>query len=147
VNCGAKLTIIRDYPFAAEMHNYNGLFLSNGPGDPTMCKETIAQLEKVISCPDNQIKPIFGFCLGNQLVGWPAAGTAKKLPFGHRGQNQPVLNHQTGECYITIQNHGYVIECSTLRPGWKSLFTKTNDGLTLFHRTILPRGSLWTNGH
>jgi carbamoyl-phosphate synthase (ammonia) len=129
VNRGTELTVVPwDYPFAAEMHKYDGLFLSNGPGDPTMCKETIEQLEKVISCPDDQVKPIFGICLGNQLMGIAAGGTAEKLPFGHRGQNQPVLNHQTGECYITPQNHGYVIECSTLRPGWKTLFTNANDG-------------------
>lgn len=93
-----------------------------------MCKETIQELEKVITCPDDKVKPIYGICLGNQLMGLAAGGKAEKLPFGHRGQNQPVLNHQTGECYITPQNHGYVIDCTTLRPGWKTLFTNANDG-------------------
>jgi carbamoylphosphate synthase small subunit len=65
---------------------------------------------KVITCPDDQVKPIFLICLGTQLMALAAAGTAEKLPFGHRGQNQPVLNHQTGECYITPQNHGYVCD-------------------------------------
>jgi carbamoyl-phosphate synthase (ammonia) len=129
VKRGAELTVVPwDYPFADEMHKFDGLFLSNGPGDPMMCAETIRQLEKVVTCPDDQVKPIYGICLGNQLMGVAAGGIAKKLPFGNRGQNQPVLNHQTGECYITPQNHGYHIDCETLLPGWKTLFTNANDG-------------------
>lgn len=129
VKRGVELTVVPwDYPFAAEMEKYDGLFLSNGPGDPTKCKKTIEQLEEVISFPEDKVKPIFGICLGNQLVGLAAGGKAEKLPFGHRGQNQPVLNHQTGECYITPQNHGFVIDTTSLRPGWRSLFTNANDG-------------------
>lgn len=142
VDCGMKYNIIRllckrgveltvvpwDYPFASEMDKYDGLFLSNGPGDPTMCATTIQELEKVISCPDDEVKPIYGICMGNQLMGLAAGGKCEKLPFGNRGQNQPVLNHQTKECYITSQNHGYVIDTSTLKPGWKTLFTNANDG-------------------
>lgn len=129
VRRGAELTVVPwDYPFAAEMHKYDGLFLSNGPGDPTMCGATIEELKKVITCPVDEVKPLFGICLGNQLMGLAAGGTAEKLPFGNRGQNQPVINHATGECYITPQNHGYVINTSTLEPGWKTLFTNANDG-------------------
>jgi carbamoyl-phosphate synthase (ammonia) len=129
VKRGAELTVVPwDHPFAAEMHKYDGLFISNGPGDPTMCVETINELKKIVNCPDDEVKPIFGICLGNQLMGLAAGGKAEKLPFGNRGQNQPVLNHQTGECYITPQNHGYHINCETLEPGWKTLFTNANDG-------------------
>jgi len=129
VKRGAELTVVPwDYPFASEMHKYDGLFLSNGPGDPTMCVSTIKELEKVVSCPDDQVKPIFGICLGNQLMGLAAGGKGEKLKFGNRGQNQPVINHQTGECYITPQNHGFVINTETLKPGWKVLFTNANDG-------------------
>ena len=142
VDCGMKFNIIRqlvsrgveltvvpwDYPFAAEIEKYDGLFLSNGPGDPRMCSKTVAELEKVIDVADDKVKPIYGICLGNQLMGLAAGGTAKKLPFGNRGQNQPVLNHQTGECYITPQNHGYHIDTSTCKPGWRTLFTNANDG-------------------
>jgi len=142
VDCGMKFNIIRllvkrgveltvvpwDYKFASELANYDGLFLSNGPGDPTMCMETVRELEKVVTCPDDEVKPIYGICMGNQLMGLAAGGTAMKLPFGNRGQNQPVLNHQNGECYITSQNHGYVIDTNTLKPGWKILFTNANDG-------------------
>jgi carbamoyl-phosphate synthase (ammonia) len=74
------------------------------------------------------LQPIFGICMGNQLIGLAAGGKAEKLPFGNRGQNQPVINHQTGECYITPQNHGFHINTSTLEPGWKTLFTNANDG-------------------
>ena len=124
-----ELTVVPwNYPFASELKNYDGLFLSNGPGDPTMCGKTVAELEKVITCPDSEVKPIYGICMGNQLIGLAAGGTAKKLPFGNRGQNQPVLNHENNECYITPQNHGYVIDCSTLKPGWRELFTNANDG-------------------
>ena len=126
---GVELTVVPwDYPFASELHKYDGLFLSNGPGDPNMCMSTVSELQKVISVPDSEVKPIFGICMGNQLIGLAAGGTAEKLPFGNRGQNQPVLNHQTGECYITPQNHGYHINTSTLQPGWKTLFTNANDG-------------------
>jgi len=129
VRRGTELTVVPwDYPFADVMHEYDGLFLSNGPGDPTSCGKTVEQLERVVNCPDSEVKPIFGICLGNQLMGLAAGGIAKKLPFGNRGQNQPVLNHQTGECYITPQNHGYHIDCETLKPGWKTLFTNANDG-------------------
>lgn len=129
VKRGVELTVVPwNHPFASELENYDGLFLSNGPGDPTMCKETVAELEKVVSCPDDKVKPIYGICMGNQLMGLAAGGQAEKLPFGNRGQNQPVLNHQTKECYITSQNHGYVINTSTLKPGWKTLFTNANDG-------------------
>lgn len=129
VRRGAELTVVPwNYPFASEMQKYDGLFLSNGPGDPRMCAETVKELEKVVTCPEDQIKPIYGICMGNQLIGLAAGGTAEKLPFGNRGQNQPVLNHQTGDCYITPQNHGYHINTSTLKPGWKTLFTNANDG-------------------
>eukprot|EP00522_Entomoneis_paludosa_P006834 CAMPEP_0172438874 /NCGR_PEP_ID=MMETSP1065-20121228/7_1 /TAXON_ID=265537 /ORGANISM="Amphiprora paludosa, Strain CCMP125" /LENGTH=1491 /DNA_ID=CAMNT_0013187469 /DNA_START=66 /DNA_END=4541 /DNA_ORIENTATION=- len=129
VKRGVELTVVPwNHPFASELKNYDGLFLSNGPGNPTMCDATIKELEKVVNCPDDEVKPIFGICLGNQLMGLAAGGQAKKLPFGNRGQNQPVLNHQTGECYITPQNHGFVIDCDTLKPGWKTLFTNANDG-------------------
>lgn len=129
VRRGAELTVVPwDHPFASEMKDYDGLFLSNGPGNPEMCVETINELKKFVNCPDDEVKPLYGICLGNQLMGIAAGGKAEKLPFGNRGQNQPVTNHQTGECYITPQNHGYHINCDTLEDGWKILFTNANDG-------------------
>lgn len=67
---------------------YDGIFLSNGPGDPTMCVSTVEQLQKVITLEGRDLKPIFGICMGNQLMGLAAGCTASKLPFGNRGQNQ-----------------------------------------------------------
>jgi carbamoyl-phosphate synthase (ammonia) len=129
VERGCELTVVPwNHPFADEMHMYDGIFLSNGPGDPTYNTETIEQLKRAISVPDDQVKPIFGICLGNQLLGLAAGGQAKKLPFGNRGQNQPVINHATGECYITSQNHGYHIDTTTLGEDYKELFTNLNDG-------------------
>lgn len=123
-----ELTVVPwDYPFAAELENYDGLFLSNGPGNPTMCQKSVDELKKVIECPEDKIKPIFGICMGNQIMGLAAGGTAEKLPFGHRSQNQPVINLQTKECYITPQNHGFVINTDTLKEGWTSLFVNAND--------------------
>jgi carbamoyl-phosphate synthase (ammonia) len=123
-----ELTVVPwDYPFAAEVEQYDGLFLSNGPGNPTMCQKSVDELKKVIECPEDQIKPIFGICMGNQIMGLAAGGTAEKLPFGHRSQNQPVINLQTKECYITPQNHGFVINTDSLKAGWRSLFVNAND--------------------
>ena len=67
---------------------YDGIFLSNGPGDPTMCVSTVEQLQKVIALEGRDLKPIFGICMGNQLMGLAAGCSASKMPFGNRGQNQ-----------------------------------------------------------
>jgi len=129
VDRGVELTVVPwNYPFAADMHKFDGIFLSNGPGNPAMCTETVEELKKVINCPDEEVKPVFGICMGNQLLGLATGGEAQKLPFGNRGQNQPVINEQTGECYITSQNHGYHIACESLQEGYRSLFTNLNDG-------------------
>ena len=75
------------------------------------------------------MKPIFGICLGNQLLALAAGAEAKKLPFGNRGQNQPVINQLTGECYITPQNHGFAVDSSSLPPEWTPLMVNANDGI------------------
>ena len=142
VDCGIKYNIIRclvergaevklvphDHPLASELEHHDGLFLSNGPGDPSMCTATIDNLKEVLAMPDDKLKPVFGICLGNQLLSLAAGADCTKLPFGNRGQNQPVLNALTGECFITPQNHGYAVEDSKLPAGWKTLFTNANDG-------------------
>jgi carbamoyl-phosphate synthase (ammonia) len=141
VDCGIKYNMIRhlvdrncevkmvpwNHPFAQE--EYDGLFLSNGPGDPSTAPEVVAELKKIIDGNGaNSDKPIFGICMGNQLLGSAAGATTYKMPFGNRGQNQPVLNELTGRCVITPQNHGYAIDTTTLQDGWAPLFTNRNDG-------------------
>ena len=111
-----------DYKFSEVLSDYDGLFLSNGPGDPTMCVETTEELKKVIALDGDAMRPIFGICLGNQLLSLAAGAAAHKLPFGNRGQNQPVQNSLTGECYITPQNHGFAVDDSTLPPGISSRY-------------------------
>ena len=73
------------------------------PGDPTRCATTINELGKVIRADGDALRPVFGICLGNQLLGLAAGAQTIKLPFGNRGQNQPVVNKLTGEAYITPQ--------------------------------------------
>jgi carbamoyl-phosphate synthase small subunit len=136
VDCGAKssiidelvardTTVIRvpwDYDFLKE--DYDGLFISNGPGDPTACGTTIENLKKAIQSE----KPIMGICLGNQLLALAAGANTYKLKFGHRGHNQPCIEEGTGRCYITSQNHGFAVDDSTLPAGWHPWFKNANDG-------------------
>jgi carbamoyl-phosphate synthase small subunit len=136
VDCGVKNNIIRclmdtgatvirvpwDYDFTGD--DYDGLVVSNGPGDPQACRETILHLEKAI---DGE-KPVFGICLGNQLLALAAGAATYKLKYGHRGYNQPVLQKGTNKAYITSQNHGFAVDDSRLGPGWEPFFINLNDG-------------------
>lgn len=136
IDCGMKETIIRrlaqfpltvkrvpyDYDFTNEA--YDGVFISNGPGNPEMCLETIALIKKAMKCG----KPIFGICLGTQLLALAAGAKTYKLPFGHRGHNQPCIETATNKCYITSQNHGYAVDESSLPRQWRVSFKNLNDG-------------------
>ncbi|MBU0614799.1 MAG: glutamine-hydrolyzing carbamoyl-phosphate synthase small subunit [Nanoarchaeota archaeon] len=118
------VTVIRvpwDYNF--NKLSFDGLFISNGPGDPKMCKETIANVRVAM---DNA-KPIFGICLGNQILGLAAGGDTYKLKFGHRGQNQPCIEVGTKKCYITSQNHGFAVKTKSLPRSWEPWFVNAND--------------------
>ena len=118
-------TIIRvpwDYPFLEE--DYHGILLSNGPGNPVHCKATINHLKLAIQ----DKKPIFGICLGNQLMALACGGDTFKLKYGHRSHNQPVLKVGTNKCYITSQNHGYAAVNESLGNDWEPLFINLNDG-------------------
>ena len=110
-----------NYKFNDVLSEYDGLFLSNGPGNPVNCVETIEELKKVLQRTGDDVRPIFGICLGNQLLSLAAGAKAVKMPFGNRGQNQPVINEITQECYITPQNHGYEIDAGDLPSGWPSV--------------------------
>lgn len=135
VDCGIKENILRclqqfpiqikrvpyDYDYSEEA--FDGVFISNGPGDPLRCTKTVAVLRKVLALK----KPCFGICLGTQLMALAAGAQTYKLAFGHRSQNQPCLHLPTQRCYLTSQNHGYAIAEQTLPNDWNILFRNLND--------------------
>ncbi|WP_259082821.1 glutamine-hydrolyzing carbamoyl-phosphate synthase small subunit [Candidatus Karelsulcia muelleri] len=136
IDCGVKNNIIRcflerDCTVIRVPWNYNnlineeydGLFISNGPGNPKGYKTTINNISKAFICN----KPIFGICLGNQLLGLAAGFYTHKLKYGHRSNNQPVILSGTNRCFITSQNHGYVIDSNKIPNGWKIFFKNLND--------------------
>jgi carbamoyl-phosphate synthase small subunit len=135
IDCGVKYNIIRyllerdttvirvpwDYDFLQE--DYDGLFISNGPGDPKQCRDTVENLARAFK----QDIPIMGICLGNQLMALASGADTYKLKYGHRSHNQPVLQMGTDKAYITSQNHGYAIDNGSLTKGWKPYFINLND--------------------
>jgi carbamoyl-phosphate synthase small subunit len=108
---GCRVTVVPGTATADEVlaHQPDGVFLSNGPGDPRPLDYAITTIRKLLGK-----KPIFGICLGQQLLGLAVGGEIYKLKFGHRGANQPVLNHQTGRVEITTQNHGFALRSESL---------------------------------
>lgn len=103
----------------------DGIVIGNGPGDPRDLTPCIDQLRELLA---SYRKPIFGICLGNQLLALAAGGDTYKLPYGHRSCNQPVQDLLTRRCYITSQNHGYAVKDDSLPSDWEPWFVNTNDG-------------------
>jgi carbamoyl-phosphate synthase small subunit len=101
-----------------------GVVISNGPGDPKRATATVAAVRRLL----REGIPLFGICLGSQLLALAAGGDTYKLKFGHRGQNQPCLEEGTKRCYITSQNHGFAVDMATLPRSWASWFRNANDG-------------------
>lgn len=141
-DCGMKFNIIRflaithkveltvvpfDYDLEKNPANieWEGLFLSNGPGNPAMCAATVESIKYAISLENP--KPVFGICLGNQLLSLAAGGSTYKLKYGNRGMNQPCVDLRTGRCYITPQNHGFAVDAKSLPAEWQPLFINAND--------------------
>ena len=124
---GVELKVVPwDYDFTSPSEEpYDGLFLSNGPGDPTMVQTTIDRVARAMQRGD---RPIFGICLGHQLLALAAGARTSKMKYGNRGQNIPCTDALSGRCYITSQNHGFQVDAATLPLGWKELFTNANDG-------------------
>ncbi len=136
VDCGVKHNILRcllrrgvtvirvpwDYDFTNL--SYDGLFISNGPGDPTLCDATVEHIRKTMQ---DTHKPIFGICMGNQLLSRAGGAQIYKLKYGHRSHNQPVRQVGTNRCFITSQNHGFAVDSTTLNDDWSPLFVNMND--------------------
>jgi carbamoyl-phosphate synthase small subunit len=135
IDCGMKENILRnllDFPIKIKRVPYNydftdehfdGVFISNGPGDPQCCIETIKIVKKVLE----KKKPVFGICLGTQLMALAIGAQTYKLSFGHRSQNQPCLEIASQRYFLTSQNHGYAIDEATLPSDWCVSFRNIND--------------------
>lgn len=148
IDCGMKnnilrnfldrdITVIRvpwDYDFIEAGLKFDGIFMSNGPGDPAMLKPLHAIISKAMALK----KPIFGICLGCQIMALATGAKTYKLKFGHRSQNQPVMDTETERCYITSQNHGFAVNEKTLKPGWKVWLRNANDNTVegIRHKTL-----------
>ena len=136
VDCGVKHNILRclinrgvevirvpwNYDF--NTIEWDGLFISNGPGNPALCEEAVGHIREAMK----KDKPIFGICMGNQLLSIAAGASTFKLKYGHRSHNQPVRMCGTNMCFITSQNHGFAVDTNTLPPEWEPYFENMNDG-------------------
>lgn len=136
IDCGVKNNIIRCLlrrgasvtvvPWDCDLREieYDGILVSNGPGDPGQ----VGDLSRRVAALLESERPVFGICLGCQILGLAAGGRTFKLPYGHRGQNQPVAEVNSGRWAITSQNHGYAIDHRSIPSGWEVWFTNGNDG-------------------
>jgi carbamoyl-phosphate synthase/aspartate carbamoyltransferase len=123
---GVELKVVPwNYDFLDDAEPFDGLFISNGPGDPATVKETISRLAKAM---EKENLPIFGICLGHQLLALAAGGRTSKMKYGNRGHNIPCTDALSGRCYITSQNHGFQVDTDSLPSNWKELFRNANDG-------------------
>ena len=117
---------------------FDGLFISNGPGDPNLCGKTVEHVREFMK----ERKPIYGICMGNQILSLAAGAKVEKLKYGHRGHNQPVRLMENGKptekCFITSQNHGYAVNNATIPADWEPLFINMNDGSNegIRHKTM-----------
>lgn len=137
IDCGLKLNQVRCFikrgarvdvvPWNAKLNptDFDGLFLSNGPGDPVMCKITVENIRQLLQEP--VVKPIFGICLGHQLLSTAAGCRTFKMKYGNRGHNLPCIHKGTKRCFMTSQNHGFAVDAEKLPTGWEELFTNIND--------------------
>ena len=139
IDCGVKFSIIRnllnrgvsvirvpyDMPINSILeYEPVGVVVSNGPGDPRNCTQTIQTVRKLMESKT----PTLGICLGTQLIALAAGADTYKMKYGHRSQNQPVSDIETGRCYITTQNHGFAVDRPSLeKSGLRAWFVNAND--------------------
>jgi carbamoyl-phosphate synthase small subunit len=125
VQTGCKVTVVPGTATADQVLSYkpDGIFLSNGPGDPEPLSYAISTISQLAGK-----KPIFGICLGHQLLGLALGAKTFKLKFGHRGANQPVLNQKTQKVEITTQNHGFAVNLDSLPRDLEATHINLNDG-------------------
>jgi carbamoyl-phosphate synthase small subunit len=126
VSRGASVTVFPyNYPVHKVADNFDGVFISNGPGDPTHCQETVYNLARLM---ETSPVPVMGICLGHQLLAMAVGARTIKMKYGNRAHNIPALDLTTGKCHITSQNHGYAVDASTLPSDFKEYFVNLNDG-------------------
>ena len=139
IDCGVKYGILRSllrrgfdvirvpYDYSAEQildYKPDGVIISNGPGDPKQCVKTVEAVRELVDVD----MPMMGVCLGTQILALALGGDTYKLKYGHRSQNQPALDLETGRCYITTQNHGYTVERDSIKDtGLEEWFMNAND--------------------
>ncbi|MFH1657271.1 MAG: glutamine-hydrolyzing carbamoyl-phosphate synthase small subunit [bacterium] len=135
-DCGVKMSIIRSFvkrgvrvirvpwDYDYRQTKFSGVVISNGPGDPEKVQPLIEKVRELIKSN----VPLLGICLGNQILALALGAKTYKLKFGHRSQNQPVMDSETQRCYITSQNHGFAVQPETLPNNVKNWFKNLNDG-------------------
>ena len=138
IDCGCKRAIITSFlkrqiniiavpwnydPLKGNLPPFTGVVFSNGPGNPKMVRQTISIAQKMIKAKI----PTLGICLGYQILALAAGAKTYKLKFGHRSLNQPIKDLNTNKCFVTSQNHGFVIDQKTLPKNWQTWFTNLND--------------------
>ncbi|KAL9104551.1 MAG: hypothetical protein Q9163_000525 [Psora crenata] len=127
ISRGVEVLVVPwDYDFPTLLgQDYDGLFISNGPGDPAMLRITVRHIS--IAMQEGRT-PIFAICLGHQLLARAAGARTMKMKFGNRGHNIPCTHVTSGKCYITSQNHGYAVDAMSIPCEWEELFVNANDG-------------------
>jgi carbamoyl-phosphate synthase small subunit len=124
---GARGVHVIRAPWNTPWENYlpevDGVFLTNGPGDPAQALPLIARVKELLEYD----LPVFGICFGHQILALAAGARTYKMQFGNRSVNQPVKDLLSGRCYITSQNHGYVVSAKTLKEEWEPWFINLND--------------------
>lgn len=139
IDAGAKDSLVRSLlargvsvvraPYTADVLGLaaeaDGIVLGSGPGDPKSLEPLVDTTRRLLG---SQPRPIFGICLGSQILALAAGADTAKLPYGHRGVNQPVQDLLTRRCYVTSQNHGYAVVDGSMPKGWETWFVNTNDG-------------------